>query len=138
MYRVYNTESKEWIKENVYMSPNGDLYILKNSFFGNAKMELLPNDGKYICHKDIELYDKENVLVYEGDYIEAKVSENETVIGLVVYAHEMSSYVILCTESDTFYTLGQEVCEFIKKIGNVFDGYEDSKDGNKALSEGQT
>ena len=83
----------------------------------------MPDDDRYICHKDIELYDKENVLVYEGDYLEAKVSEDKTVVGLVAYAHELSSYVILCVDSDEFYTLGSEVTEYIKKVGNVFDGY---------------
>ena len=123
MFRVYDTHKKEWVKDKIYMSPDGDLYILKTSIFSGAKLELLPDDDRYICHKDIELYDKENVLVYEGDYLEAKVSEDKTVVGLVAYAHELSSYVILCVDSDEFYTLGSEVTEYIKKVGNVFDGY---------------
>ena len=126
MFRVYDTEKSKWMK-NVYMSTNGDLYLLKNNkFFNNLKF--LPDDDRYICHKDIALYDKDNVLVYEGDYLEAKISERKTVIGLVAYAHEMSSYVILCVDSDEFYTLGSEVTEFISVIGNVFDGYEQKQE----------
>lgn len=135
MYRVYDNKNKKWIKDKIFMSPDGDLYTLKNSIFSGAKLELLSDDGRYICHKDIELYDKENVLVYEGDYIRAKVSENNEEIGLVCYASELSAYVILCVDSDTFYTLGSEVSSEITVIGNVFDSYEDNRDGNKALSE---
>ena len=124
MFRVYDTHKKEWVKDKIYMSPDGDLYILKTSIFSGAKLELLPDDDRYICHKDIELYDKENKLIFEGDYLEAEISEDETVIGLVTYASELSGYVILCVNSDTFYTLGSEVSERIKIVGNVFDGYE--------------
>ena len=123
MYRVYSKKDKKWVTDKIYMSPNGDLYTLKNSIFSGAKLELL-EEGMYVCHNDINLYDKEDKLVFEGDYIEAKISENETVIGMVAYAHELSSYVILCVNSDTFYTLGSKVTEYIKIIGNVFDGYE--------------
>ena len=140
MYRVYDNLRKKWVKENIFMSPDGNLYILKenNKFiFNNVRPTLLSDDDRYICHKSIELYDKEDTLVYEGDYIKAKVSEDKedkTVIGIVAYAHELSSYVILCVNSDEFYTLGSEVTEYIKVIGNVFDGYKGSKDGsNKSL-----
>lgn len=132
MFRVFDKKNQKWITKNVYMSPNGDLYILKKSIFNGTKLELL-EEGMYIYHNDINLYDKENKLVFEGDYLEAKVSKDKTVIGIVCYAHELSSYVILCVDSDEFFALGTEVCEFIRIIGNVFDGYEDNRDGIKAL-----
>lgn len=133
MFRVYDKQNKKWIKNNVYISTDGDLYILKNSIFSGTKLELL-SEGMYVYHESINLYDKEDVLVYEGDYIKAKVSKDKTVIGLVAYAHELSAYVILCINSDEFYTLGSEVCEFIKVVGNVFDGLnEEEQDVNEAL-----
>jgi hypothetical protein len=111
MYRVYSKKDKKWVTDKIYMSPNGDLYILKNSIFSGAKLELL-DEGMYVCHDDINLYDKNDVLVYEGDYIEAKVSEDKTVIGMVAYAHELSSYVILCVNSDEFY-ISHRLCLLI-------------------------
>lgn len=123
MYRVYSKKDKKWVEDKIFMSQNGDLYILKNSIFSGAKLELL-DEGMYVRHDDINLYDKNDVLVYEGDYIEARVSEDKIVIGMVAYAHELSSYVILCINSDTFYTLGSNVSSEIEVIGNVFDGYE--------------
>ncbi len=136
MFRVYDNEKKCWVNENIYMSTNGDLFILKNNnkiIFNADKLTLLQDNGRYICHKDINLYDKDSLLVYEGDYLRAKVSEDRTVIGLVVYAHELSAYVILCVDSDEFYTLGSEVCDLIEVIGNVFDGYEEEQNGEQSL-----
>lgn len=122
MFRVYNNERKEWVKDDVYLSPNGELFLIKKSLFGMTKI-LLDSDT-YIFHRDIDLYDKNNMLVYEGDYIKAHVDEDKDVIGMVAYAFDLSAYVILCVDSDEFYTLGNQVSGLIEVIGNVFDGYE--------------
>lgn len=127
MYRVYDTERKRWVKDNIYLSPNpySDLYIFKKSFFGKNKL-ISVFDDRYIVHKDTNLYDKYGYSIYEGDYVRATVSEDRTVIGQVAYACELAAYVILCMKSEEYFTLGQEVCEFIQVIGNVFDGcYEE-------------
>lgn len=121
MFRVYDNERKEWLKKNIYLSPDGELFLIKQSLFGMVKVPLALSPDRYIYHRDINLYDKENVLVYEGDYIRARVAEDREVIGLVAYAHELSAYVILCVDSDEFYTLGSNVSSEIKVIGNVFD-----------------
>lgn len=125
MYRVYDTEEKKWIKDNVYLSSDGELFLIKQSLFGMTKVPLVLSQDRYIYHEDIGLYDKENVLVYEGDYIQAEVEEDRSVIGVVAYAHELSSYVILCVDSDEFFTLGSTTTEFIQVVGNVFDGYKE-------------
>ena len=136
-YRVYDTEEKRWIDNKTYLAPNGELYILNQSVLGWTKLIELSQD-RYVYHKAIDLWDKYQNQVFEGDYILARVSEDKEVVGLVVYAHELSAYVILCIDSDEFYTLGSEVCEYIKKIGNVFDGYEEVKqDDKQALSESE-
>lgn len=122
-YRVYDIERNQWIKDNVYLNPDGDLFLIKKSIFGRTKKPILLESDRYVYHNDIELYDRENKLVYIGDYIKAQVEEKRSVIGLVTYAHEMSAYIILC-DDDKFYTLGSNVCELIEIIGNVFDGYE--------------
>lgn len=122
-YRVYDTEQREWIQDGIYMNPDGDLFMIKQSLFGMVKIPLALSPYRYTYHKAIDLYDKNNLLVYEGDYLEAKISEDKTVIGLVCFAEELSSYIILCEEDNTFYTLGSEICEYIEVVGNVFDGY---------------
>lgn len=121
-FRVYDNEQKKWVKDDVYLSPNGDLFLIKKSLFGMTKTLL--DYERYVYHRDIGLNDKNETLIHEGDYIRARVAEDKEEIGLVAYAHELSAYVILCVDSDTFYTLGSNVSEEISVIGNVFDGYK--------------
>ena len=124
MYRVYDNDKKVWLKDNIYLSPNNELFKIKKSVLGMVKTLLILSQDRYIYHQDIMLNDKNDTLVYEGDYILAKVAEDKEVVGLVAYAHELSSYVILCVDSDEFYTLGSNVSLEIEVIGNVFDGYK--------------
>ena len=124
-YRVYDNERKVWLKDNIYLNPDGELFRIKKLIFVIIKTPISLSFDRYIYHKSIDLYDKDGILVYEGDYILANVAEDKEVIGLVCYAHELSSYVILCTNSDEFYNLGSEITEYIKVIGNVFDGYKE-------------
>lgn len=124
MYRVYDIEAKEWVKDNVYLNPDGDLFLIEPSMFGKMKKPALLLEDKYICHRAIELLDKNGKDIFVGDFIKAQVEENRSVVGLVCYAHELSAYIILCDETNEFFTLGSETVEFIEVIGNVFDGYE--------------
>ena len=133
-YRVYDTNEKKWIKANIYLNPNDELFLIKRGLFGTIKVPLALDSDKYIFHQDVKLYDKRNKLVYEGDFIKAKIDKDKEEIGLVTYAHELSAYIILCVNSDTFYTLGNSVSSEIEVIGNVFDGYkEEKKDGKQTL-----
>mgnify|MGYP003293037067 CR=1 FL=1 len=132
-YRVYDNEQKKWLKDNIYLTPDGELFLIKKSLFGMIKSLILSQD-RYIYHKTIDLLDKNKKQVHEGDYIKAQVSEDRSVIGLVAFAVELSAWVILCVDSDEFFTLGSETTEFIEIIGNVFDGYkEEKKDGKPTL-----
>ena len=135
-YRVYDTEKKCWIKDNVYLSPDGDLFLIKRSTLGWIKLPFALSQERYTYHKAINLWDRNDVHVFEGDYIQAQIEEDKSVIGLVVFAHELSAYIILCVDSDTFYTLGSEVTNHIQVIGNVFEGYKEVKqDGEQTLQE---
>ena len=134
MFRVYDTEQHKWVKDNIYLNPDGKLFLIKQSLFGMVKVPLALDSEKYIYHQDIGLTDKIGNEIFEGDYIQAKVDENKTVVGLVAFAIELSAWVILCVDSDEFYTLGSEVMEFIQVIGNVFDGYKEvNQDGEQTL-----
>jgi hypothetical protein len=121
-YRVYDNERKKWLKDNIYMSPDECLFKIKQGLLGMTKIPL--DAERYIYHKDIGLYDKNSKLVFEGDYILARVAEDKEVVGFVAYAYELSAWVILCDESNEFFTLGSSVSAEISIIGNVFDGYE--------------
>lgn len=136
MFRVFDTEKKRWIKDNIYLNANDELFLIKRSVFGMVRVPLALSDDRYICHKDIGLVDRVGREIFEGDYIQAQVSDDKSVIGLVAFAIELSAWVILCVDSDEFYTLGSETIEFIEIIGNVFDGYKEAnKNDKQALSE---
>jgi hypothetical protein len=123
-YRVYDTEKKCWVKDNVYLNPDGELFTIKKSFFGRTEKPTLLSSDRYVYHNDIELCDKNGNLIYIGDYIKAQVEEDRSVIGLVAYAQDPSVYTILCEGIDECFVLGSGVCQLIEIIGNVFDGYE--------------
>lgn len=136
LYRVYDRVLQKWVKDNIYMTPNGELYKIKSSFFGWSKVPLALDDARYIYNRAINLYDKNQELVYEDDYIKAQVDKDKTVIGIVGYAHEISSYVIFCIDTGEYYTLGSEVCEFIEVVGNTLEGFkEEFQDGQQSLQE---
>lgn len=120
MYRVRDLEKDCWVKDNIYLSPNpfSELYTFKGVL--KNKFTLLPND-KYVIHKEIGLYDKNEILIYEGDVIRAQVADDKDIIGLVTYANDLAAYIILCYQTDEYYVLGTDVCQCVEIIGNVFD-----------------
>lgn len=119
-YRVYDKKKKKWLKDDVFLAPNGDLYKSK----GWGKPTFLHED-RYIFQKAIELNDKNDVPIFVGDYLEAHVAEDKMVRGMVTFAAELSSYIILCEDSYEYFTLGESVSSLIQVVGNVFD--EDKK-----------
>lgn len=131
-YRVYDTEQKKWIDNKMYLTSDGQLYIMNQSVLGWTKLSELPQE-RYVYHRAIDLWDKENIQVYEGDYIQAQVDDDRSVVGLVAFAQDLSAYVILVESTQEFFTLGSEVTKFIQVVGNVFDGYEVIQDGEQAL-----
>lgn len=132
-FRVRDTFKSCWITNNIYLNSNGELFKIKKSLFGMARRPIALDTIRYVCHKAINLWDKNQQQVFEGDYIKARVADDREEIGLVAFAEELAAYVILCAKSDTFYTLGKDIAEYIEVIGNVFDGYERHKDGQQTL-----
>ena len=124
-YRVYDTEEKKWLKDNIYLNPDGELFLIKRSAFGWTKLPLALSEDRYVYHRNIRLQDKNENEIYEGDYIRAHVAEDKDVVGVVAFVQDLSAYVILCEENNEFFTLGSETMEFIQVIGNVFDGFNE-------------
>lgn len=130
MYRVYDTKKKRWVNDDIYLTPDGDLLQSTKSLFGN-KLTFVSED-RYVYQKAIDLYDKNKTLVYVGDYIKAQVEDDRAVVGIVTFANELSAYVIVCFDSNEYFTLGTEICDFIEVVGNVFDEFfDDNKKGKK-------
>ena len=112
------------------MTPDGELLKSNPTVFGGAKLSPASQD-RYAYLEDIDLCDKNGTLIFVGDYISAEVADNRVVKGIVTYAKELSSYVIVCFDCDEYYVLGESICKYIEVIGNVFDEFFDDKRNNK-------
>lgn len=126
-YRVYDNKKKRFVQNNIYLTPDGELIESKKSLFGDRLTFV--EEGRYVFQRSIELQDKNGKDIYIGDHLRAKVSENKVVTGIVTFAEELSAYIILCFDTDEYFTLGTQVCDLIEVVGNVFD--EPKKEKNK-------
>lgn len=118
-FRVYDRKKKKFVTDNVYLTPDGELVESKKSLFGN-KMTFV-DKNRFVFQRYIELNDKDDTPIFIGDYLEAHVAEERIVRGVVTFAEELSAYIILCFDPDEYFTLGTDVVQFIKVVGNVFD-----------------
>lgn len=124
-FRVYDKKKKKFITDNVYLTPDGELVESKKSLFGN-KMTFI-DQNRFVYQRYIGLSDRDNNAIYIGDVLEARVTDDEIVTGIVSFAEELSSYIIFCDCNEKWYTLGTEICDRIKIIGNVFDDEKKGK-----------
>lgn len=129
-YRVYDKKKKKFIIDEVYLKPNGELLKSDKSFLGWTKPTFV-SENRYVYQKSTGLFDMNNTEVFIGDYLRVKVADDREVIGLVSFADELSSYIILCFETDEYFTLGQSISRFIKVIGNVFNEPKEMKGKKK-------
>lgn len=118
-YRVFDKKKKRFVADNIFLTPDGELVEEKKSLFGN-KMTFV-DGNRYVFQRAIQLQDKNGVDIYIGDYLEAQVAEDRVVSGIVTFAPELSAYIILCFDSEEYFTLGESVCDLISVVGNVFD-----------------
>lgn len=119
-YRVWDNKKKKFVNDEIYLNPNGDLLKSNKSFLGWTKPTFV-SENRYVYQKAIGLVDMNNKEIFVGDYLEAEVADNRKVIGLATFSEELSSYIILCFETDEYFTLGSEISKYIKVIGNVFN-----------------
>lgn len=124
-YRVYDKKKKKFVTDNIYLTPEGELVESKKSIWGN-KMTFV-DGNRFVYQRYIGLEDKNGKPIYIGDYLMARVDEDKMIQGMVTFAEELSAYIILCFETEEFFTLGTEVVEFIEVVGNVFDNDKKGK-----------
>lgn len=125
-FRVYDKKKKRFVTDNIFLTPDGELVESKKSLFGN-KMTFV-DQNRFVYQKSTELLDKDNKEVFIGDYLSAEVSDDRVIEGLVTFAEELGSFIILCFETDEYFVLSKSVCSRIKVVKNIFD---DEKKGNK-------
>ena len=118
-FRVYDKKKKRFVTDNIFLTQDGELVEPKKSLFGN-KLTFV-DQNRYVYQKYIELKDKNDTPIYMGDYVKAQVAEEKEIVGLATFSTELSSYVILCFETEEYFTLGDSVSHLIEVVGNVFD-----------------
>ena len=136
MFRVFDIIEHRWVKDDIYLAPNNDLFMLKKTKLGTKKMSLV-SDKRYIVHKHIGLSDMKNIMIYEGDIVEVQINKDSKINMLVTYSPDISSYIILDFNENKYYSLGINNRKFVKVIGNVFENcdllpaeaYKDERSG---------
>lgn len=117
MYRIYDKVLKKWIKDNIYLAPNGDIVLSEKTLFGKYKLRL-GLDTRYIVHKSVGMTDRNNVDIFEGDI--CRISKANA-IGVVTYVTDYGSYFIMDNKYWKYFPIEEKHCDQIEIIGNVFD-----------------
>lgn len=117
MYKIYDTNEKSWVKDNVYLAPNGDIYIAKKTLFGTEKLSLVSSQ-RYISLNNIRIFDKNSKPIFEGDICKI---EAVNAIGVVGYTEEHASYYLFDYNNSKYYSLGFDKGKEIEIIGNMLD-----------------
>lgn len=129
-YRVYDKKKKKFITDNIFLTPDGELVESKRSLWSN-KMTFV-DGNRFVYQRYIGLEDRNNNPIYIGDILEAQVAEDRVVRGMVTFAEELSSYIILCFDPDEYFTLGTDIVKYISVVGNVFDNEKKGKKDGKS------
>lgn len=130
-FRVYDKKKRKFVTDNIYLTPDGELVESKKSLWGN-KMTFV-DGNRFVYQRYIGLEDRNNTPIYIGDTLEAQVAEDRVIRGIVTFAPELSAYIILCFESEEYFTLGESVCDLITVVGNVFDDEKKGKKDGKSI-----
>ena len=119
-YRVFDKKRKRFVTDNIFLTPEGELVESKKSLFGN-KMTFVDEGDRYVYQQAIGLSDKSGKEIFIGDHLEAEIDDERVVAGVVIFAEELGSFVILCFDVDEYYVLSEAVCSRLTVVGNVFD-----------------
>ena len=114
-YKVFNNKEKHWVKDNVYIAPNGDIFDLRKMPFGMVKMSKA-KDEKYTIYYSTDVFDMHGTRIYEGDI--CRLSESDT-YGVVAYAEQHASYYLFDEKNERYYPLNTAACQQIEVVGHV-------------------
>lgn len=117
MFRIFDHREKKWVRENIFLTPMNDLYVLNEKRFRKKRLQIVA-DTRYTCQKDIDLFDVNGRLIFEGDI--CKISPSNAV-GVIAYIPERASYYLLDEENLKYYPLTKERCRQMEIIGNIME-----------------
>lgn len=129
-YRVWNNKIKNWVAQDIYLTPYGELVTTEKSFFGRVKLKSV-NPDDYILHRSTDMFDRYDTLIFEGDIVEVKFPNEEgkfeeveeKTYMMVAHNPDSASFILLDYKNLKFYDLkildNPERCEYLEVIGNV-------------------
>lgn len=121
MFRVYDNENNKWVKDDVFVSQIGDVFIAKKSRmskFGYEKMNLV-SERKYSVQYSIGINDKNGRLIYAGDICKCDIEGG--ILCVVAYAADKGAYLLFDTENMVYYPILEELWSKVEVVGNVTD-----------------
>lgn len=120
MYRLYDNIKKKWV-DNVYITPTGNIFIEKKTWYGLNKLVIVDEKDRYTIHRETGMYDKFDDMIYEGDICKLEF-EDKTITGLVVYYDQHASFYLINYDNDTFYPMRDEYYkDHIEVIGAIME-----------------
>lgn len=124
-YRVWNKEESCWVDE-VFLTPNGEVISVEPHRWKSDiyKTDLKP-DNKFIVQHSINITDKNNTEIYEGDIVQTEFD----VIGVIVYVPDRLSFILIDFKENKFYILTELRCKQCEIIGNVMENIDLVPDG---------
>lgn len=118
MYRVYDSKEKCWVRDDFFISPNGDMYVSDKRIFPkfSHKLVLVP-EQRFIVQRKIGMDDRNGKPIFEGDI--CKITARN-VIGVIAYIPQHASYYLLDEKNLKYYPLYEKlIVEQVEVIGNV-------------------
>lgn len=134
LYKVYDYRNKLWVN-NIMLSDRGDLYEERKRFFGLCKYKLV-SSSRYKLFRCTELSDKNHRLIYEGDILRI-TTDNGDVTGVISYAREVSSFILLDIATKQYHYLSEERCHTAVILGNMVENGDLILNTNKKENENE-
>ena len=89
--------------------------MVDKNIFGFKKL-VSTTKRRYVCKRDIGIRDKNDQLIFEGDFLR---SDEYDIEGVVAYAPQQAAYLLFDEKTSTYYPLGEEICKHVEIIFTI-------------------
>ena len=135
-FRIWDRVNECWLteKDKVFVNSNGEL--IKVGAFGRIKTL---NKQRYIVHKDVDVTDKNENYIYEGDFVDVDMvltgkykGKHIKTVCTIAYVPDALTFALLDVSTEKVYPFRNNMV--LEVIGNVFDTPEIVEELNPRLA----